>query len=370
MDNCADICWIMTKLQCKEIAALVGGDCLGDETRVIQSPAKIEDAGAHQISFLANPKYLVHLDQCRAGALIVDHRLELPIIPPKTTIIKVYDAYLSFGLVLQAFQNEPSYDAGIHPQSTVDPTASVGENVGIGPYSVISRNSNIGTGCRIASQVYVGSEVSIGENCILHPGVRILDGCRIGDRCVLYSNAVIGSDGFGYAPDKDLVYAKIPQTGIVVLGNDVEVGVNTTIDRATMGATTVGDGCKIDNLVHLAHNVELGPHTVIAAQTGISGSTKIGEKCVFGGQVGVAGHIQIAAGSQIGGQTGVTHTIEDANRKWNGTPIMPYMDNQRSNAIFRKLPQIESDLKAEIQALKAAYLDLAHELEKAKAQQA
>ena len=181
---------------------------------------------------------------------------------------------------------------------------------------------------------------------------------------------MIGSDGFGYAPDKDQVYAKIPQTGIVILGNDVEVGANATIDRATMGATSVGDGCKIDNLVHLAHNVELGAHSVIAAQTGISGSTKIGEKCVFGGQVGVAGHIQIAPGSQIGGQTGVTHTIDDANRKWNGTPIMPYMDNQRSNALFRKLPQIESELHAEIQTLKEAYLTLAKEFEKAKAQQA
>ncbi|MBM3446497.1 MAG: UDP-3-O-(3-hydroxymyristoyl)glucosamine N-acyltransferase [Bacteroidetes bacterium] len=360
----------MMELQCKEIAAMVGGVCLGDESRLIHSPAKIEDAGAHQISFLANPKYLVHLDQCRAGALIVDQHLELPFIPSQTTIIKVTDAYSSFGLILQAFQSEPVYHAGVHPQSTVDPTAVLGDNVGIGPYSVVSPKAQIGAGCRIASQVYLGSGVRIGENCILHPGVRILDGCQIGDRCVLYANAVIGSDGFGYAPDKDHVYAKIPQTGIVILGNDVEVGANATIDRATMGATTVGDGCKIDNLVHLAHNVELGAHSVIAAQTGISGSTKIGEKCVFGGQVGVAGHIQIAPGSQIGGQTGVTHTIEDANRKWNGTPIMPYMDNQRSNALFRKLPQLESDLLAEIQSLKEAYSSLAREFEKAKAQQA
>ncbi len=356
------------ELLCKEIANIVGGECLGDETRVIHSPAKIEDAGANQISFLANPKYLVHLDQCRAGALIVDHRLELPLIPVQTTIIKVSDAYSSFGLVLKAFQKEPVYHLGIHPQSTVDPSANLGVNVGIGPYSVISENSRIGAGCRIASQVYIGSRVSLGENCILHPGVRILDGCQIGDRCVLYANAVIGSDGFGYAPDKDYVYAKIPQTGIVILGNDVEVGANATIDRATMGATTVGDGCKIDNLVHLAHNVELGAHSVIAAQTGISGSTKIGEKCVFGGQVGVAGHLQIASGSQIGGQAGVTHTIEDANRKWNGTPIMSYMDNQRSNALFRKLPQIESELKVEIQTLKDAYINLVREFEKAKTQ--
>jgi UDP-3-O-[3-hydroxymyristoyl] glucosamine N-acyltransferase len=360
----------MMELQCKEIAAIVGGVCLGDESRVIHSPAKIEDAGAHQISFLANPKYLVHLDQCRAGALIVDHRLELPFIPTQTTIIKVSDAYSSFGLILQAFQSEPNYHTGIHPQSSVDPTADLGENVSIGPYAVVSPQVKIGAGCRIASQVYLGSGVRIGENCILHPGVRVLDGCQIGDRCILYANAVIGSDGFGYAPDKDHVYAKIPQTGIVILGNDVEVGANATIDRATMGATVVGDGCKIDNLVHLAHNVELGAHTVIAAQTGISGSTKIGEKCVFGGQVGVAGHIQIAPGSQIGGQTGVTHTIEDSNRKWNGTPIMPYMDNQRSNALFRKLPQLESDLLAEIQSLKVAYASLAREFEKTKAQQA
>lgn len=368
--NYADICQIMMELQCREIADLVGGDCLGDENRLIKGPAKIEDAEAHQISFLANPKYLTHLDQCRAGALIVDHRLELPFLPPQTTIIKVADAYSSFAQVLQAFQNESTYRSGIHSQSIVDSTAQIADNVGIGPFSVISANAIVGSGSRIASQVYVGHGVSIGAHCILHPGVRILDGCRIGDRCVLYANAVIGSDGFGYAPDKDQVYAKVPQTGIVVLGDDVEVGANATIDRATMGETTVGNGCKIDNLVHLAHNVELGAHTVIAAQTGISGSTKVGDKCVFGGQVGVAGHLQIASGSQIGGQTGVTRSIEEANRKWNGTPIMPYLDNQRSNALFRKLPQIESDLLSEIRVLKEICRDLTHELEKAKASQA
>jgi UDP-3-O-[3-hydroxymyristoyl] glucosamine N-acyltransferase len=367
--NYADICRDMTKLQCGEIAALIGGDCLGDEKRIIKSPAKIEEAEVHQISFLANPKYLIHLDQCRAGALIVDHHLELPFIPAQTTIIKVADAYSAFALVLQAFQKEPTYHPEVHSYSTVDSTAQIGEDVGVGPYSVISANVTIGGGSRIASQVYVGSGVSIGANCILHPGVRILDGCRIGDRCVLYANAVIGSDGFGYAPDKNQVYAKIPQTGIVILGNDVEVGANAAIDRATMGATIVGDGCKIDNLVHLAHNVELGAHTVVAAQTGISGSTKIGEKCVFGGQVGVAGHIQIAAGSQIGGQTGVTRSIEEANRKWNGTPIMPYMDNQRSNSLFRKLPLFEANLLAEINTLKETCMHLVQELEKAKASQ-
>jgi UDP-3-O-[3-hydroxymyristoyl] glucosamine N-acyltransferase len=185
-----------------------------------------------------------------------------------------------------------------------------------------------------------------------------MDECEIGDRCILYPNAVIGSDGFGYAPDKEQVYSKIPQTGKVILGHDVEVGANAAVDRATMGATVVGDGCKIDNMVHVAHNVEIGPHSVIAAQTGISGSTKIGEKCVFGGQVGVAGHLTVAPGTQVGGQTGITHSIEEPDRKWNGTPVMPYMDNQRSNALFRKLPQLENDFTQQIKKLQEALEEL------------
>jgi UDP-3-O-[3-hydroxymyristoyl] glucosamine N-acyltransferase len=178
-----------------------------------------------------------------------------------------------------------------------------------------------------------------------------MDDCEIGDRCVLYANAVVGSDGFGYAPNANQVYSKIPQVGRVVLGNDVEVGAHATIDRATMGATLVGNGTKIDNLVHLAHNVEIGEHTVIAAQTGISGSTRVGSRCVFGGQVGVAGHLTVAEGSQVGGQTGVTRSIDEPNRKWNGTPLMAYMDNQRSIAVFRRLPAMETDLRHQIEVL-------------------
>lgn len=345
------------KITCQKLADLVGGRLVGDPELEIAGPAKIEEAGPGEISFLANPKYLPFLAQCRAAVLVVDHEIDISSLG-HLSLIRVEDPYQAFGVILNAFVRERRYPAALHPQSCVDPEANLGQGVGIGAFSVVGRGAHIGDGTLIASQVYIAPHVRIGRDCILHPGVRVMDECEIGDRCILYPNAVIGSDGFGYAPDKEQVYSKIPQTGKVILGHDVEVGANAAVDRATMGATVVGDGCKIDNMVHVAHNVEIGPHSVLAAQTGISGSTKIGEKCVFGGQVGVAGHLTVAPGTQVGGQTGITHSIEEPDRKWNGTPVMPYMDNQRSNALFRKLPQLENDFTQQIKKLQEALEEL------------
>jgi UDP-3-O-[3-hydroxymyristoyl] glucosamine N-acyltransferase len=337
-------------LNCQELAALVQGELQGDPHRCIHGPAKIEEAGPDDVTFLANPKYLPYVESCRAGLLLVEKSLELPQLRD-TSVLRVSDPYRAFGLILQAFEQQRLYPAEIHPQSWVDPQAQLGEGVGVGAFATVGRGAVIGSGTRIAAHVYVGARVQIGKDCILHPGVRLMDDCEIGDRCVLYANAVVGSDGFGYAPNASMVYTKIPQVGRVILGNDVEIGAHATIDRATMGATKVGDGSKIDNLVHLAHNVEIGEHTVIAAQTGISGSTRVGDRCVFGGQVGVAGHLTIADGSQVGGQTGITRSISEPNRKWNGTPLMPYLDNQRSNAVFRRLPDLEIELRKQIKSL-------------------
>ncbi|MFM9142850.1 MAG: UDP-3-O-(3-hydroxymyristoyl)glucosamine N-acyltransferase [Bacteroidota bacterium] len=340
-------------LSCQELTTLVQGELQGDPLRCIQGPAKIEEAGPDEVTFLANPKYLPFVEACRAGLLLVEKSQELPQLH-HTSVLRVSDPYRAFGLILHAFEQQRLYPAEIHPQSWVDPQAHLGEGVGVGAFATVGRGAVVGSGTRIAAHVYVGARVQIGKDCILHPGVRLMDDCEIGDRCILYANAVVGSDGFGYAPNSSMVYTKIPQVGRVILGNDVEIGAHATIDRATMGATVVGHGSKIDNLVHLAHNVEIGEHTVIAAQTGISGSTKVGNRCVFGGQVGVAGHITIADGSQVGGQTGITRSINEPNRKWNGTPLMPYLDNQRSNAVFRRLPDLEADLRNQIKSLQEA----------------
>jgi len=342
-----DICAIFMKLSCQELTTLVEGVLQGDPHRSILGPAKIEEAGPNEVTFLANSKYLPYVDRCRAGLLLVESNQELPSLV-STSILRVADPYRAFGLILQAFEQQRLYSPGLHPQSWVDPEAVLGESVGVGAFATVGSGAVIGNGTRIAAHAYVGSRVKIGRDCILHPGVRLMDDCEIGDRCILYANAVVGSDGFGYAPNASQVYSKIPQVGRVILGNDVEVGAHATIDRATMGATVVGNGSKIDNLVHLAHNVEIGENTVIAAQTGVSGSTRVGARCVFGGQVGVAGHLTVAEGSQIGGQTGVTRSIVEPNRKWNGTPLMSYMDNQRSNAVFRRLPDLEADLRQQI----------------------
>jgi len=355
-----DICAIFMTLSCQELTTLVQGELQGDPHRIIQGPAKIEKAGPNEVTFLANPKYIAFVDRCRAGLLLVETNQELPSLGP-TAILRVKEPYQAFGVILKAFEQQRSYSTGLHPQCWVDPEAILGHEVGVGAFATVGRGAIIGDGTRIAAHVYVGPRAKIGRDCILHPGVRLMDDCEIGDRCVLYANAVVGSDGFGYAPDASQVYSKIPQVGRVVLGNDVEVGAHATIDRATMGSTVVGNGSKIDNLVHLAHNVEIGENTVIAAQTGVSGSTRVGNRCVFGGQVGVAGHLTVADGSQIGGQTGVTRSITEPNRKWNGTPLMTYMDNQRSNAVFRRLPDLEADLVQQI-------IKLQKEMEELKAQ--
>jgi UDP-3-O-[3-hydroxymyristoyl] glucosamine N-acyltransferase len=327
----------------RQIADLVEGRLIGDATVVATRLAKIEEAGQGSISFIANPKYLPYLNSTRASVLIVEKALALNghQVP---AIIEVDDPYSAFSKLLSLFNEQKHIQTGVEQPCFISPEAQLNPDCYVGAFSYISAGVRLGKDVKIMQQVFVGPNVKIGEGTILHPGVRVLHGCEIGAHCIIHSNVVIGSDGFGFAPQKDGHYEKIAQNGIVIIEDHVEIGANCAIDRATMSATVIRKGVKLDNLVHIAHNVEIGENTVIAAQTGVSGSTHIDKQCVVAGQVGFAGHVYVAPGSQIGGQTGVTRSIEEHNKKWNGTPVMKYMDSQRVNNLTRKLPEFEKRL--------------------------
>lgn len=324
----------------RQIAELVSGQLQGAADIVGSKLSKIEEAASGSISFIANPKYLHHLSSTKASILIVSKDVELNghAIP---AIIQVDDPYSAFTLLLNLFSKSTFSACGVEQPSFVASNVALPESSFVGAFSYISEDVVLGEGVKILQQVFIGKGVKIGANTILHPGVRILAGCEVGANCMLHANVVVGSDGFGFAPQKDGHYEKIAQNGQVIIEDDVEIGANCAIDRATMGATIIRKGVKLDNLVHIAHNVEIGENTVIAAQTGVSGSTRIDKQCVIAGQVGFAGHVYVAPGSQIGGQTGVTRSIEEPYKKWNGTPVMKYMDSQRTSNLIRRLPDFE-----------------------------
>lgn len=337
----------------RQIAELLAGQLVGSADVLVNKLANIEEAGAGCISFISNPKYLSHLKTTQASILIVSRDMELNghSIP---AIILVDDPYSAFSTLLQLYNKNQFAETGIEQPSFVHPNALIGNDCFIGAFAYVSEGVVLGLGTKIMQHVYLGKRVKIGAGTVLHSGVRVLNDCEIGDHCILHANAVIGSDGFGFAPQKDGRYQKIAQNGKVIIENHVEIGANCAIDRATMSATIIRSGVKLDNLVHIAHNVEIGEHTVIAAQTGVSGSTHIDKQCVIAGQVGFAGHVYVAPGSQIGGQTGVTRSLEEPGKKWNGTPVMRYMDSQRTNNVLRKLPAFEkriSDLEQVISGL-------------------
>ncbi|MBA4303347.1 MAG: UDP-3-O-(3-hydroxymyristoyl)glucosamine N-acyltransferase [Sphingobacteriaceae bacterium] len=324
----------------RQIADLVSGQLLGNPDVVVQRLAKIEEAGVGTISFISNPKYLHHLQSTEASVLIVSNHIELNghKVP---AVVVVDDPYSAFSKLLGLFNQATFTETGIEQPSFVANSAQLGQEVYVGAFAYIGENVVLGDGAKIMQQVYLGKNVKIGPGSILHPGVRVLHDCEIGAGCVIHANVVIGSDGFGFAPQKEGHYEKIAQNGKVIIEDNVEIGANCAIDRATMGATYIRKGVKLDNLVHIAHNVEVGENTVIAAQTGVSGSTRIDKQCVIAGQVGFAGHVYVAPGSQIGGQTGVTRSLNEPGQKWNGTPVMKYMDSQRTSNLIRKLPDFE-----------------------------
>ncbi|KGI60267.1 UDP-3-O-(3-hydroxymyristoyl)glucosamine N-acyltransferase [Prevotella sp. S7 MS 2] len=336
----------------QQIAQVVQGRVEGDENATVNTFAKIEEGTPGAISFLSNPKYTHYIYSTESSVVLVDESVELE-KPVKATLIRVKSAYESVAKLLQIYEASKPKKAGIDSLAFISPTAKIGKDVYIGAFSYIGDNANIGDGCQIYPNTVVGDNVTLGSECLLYPHVTIYQGCKIGNRVTLHAGSVIGSDGFGVAPNTD-GYSKIPQIGIVIIDDEVEIGANTCIDRSTMGATRIKKGVKLDNLVQIAHNTEIGENTVMSAQVGVAGSTKVGDWCMFGGQVGIAGHAKIGNKVFLGAQSGVPGNIKD-DCTLIGTPPMAPKAYFKSQAIFRKLPEMYkqlSTLQKELEELK------------------
>jgi len=331
----------------KQISEFLSGTIEGDENVTVSELSKIEDGKKGALCFLSNRKYEHYIYITNASVVIVGLDF-FPTQPVTCTLVKVQDPYSAFSVLLEKYNeamNEFSQRSGIEQPSFIHPSAKLGKNVFIGAFSYISENVEIGDNTKINQQVFIGPDTKIGSDNTLNPGVKIYNRSVIGNRVVIHSNTVIGSDGFGFAPQPDGTYSKIAQIGNVVIEDDVEIGANTAIDRATMGSTFIRKGVKLDNLIQIAHNVEIGENTVVAAQAGISGSSKIGQKAVIGGQVGVAGHLSLANGTQIGAQAGINFSITEENKQWHGSPAQPLRDWMRGSVLFRHLPEIEKRIR-------------------------
>ena len=328
-----------------QIALLINGQLQGDATVTVDGFGKIEEARSGQLSFLANPKYEEFLYTTQASIIIINEAQELK-APIAATLIRVADAYSAFAILLAKYQELKTQQlVGIQQPSFIAPTAIVGDNIFVGAFTYIGENCRIGTNVKLFPGVILGNNVTIGDNSIIHAGVKIYFDCVVGKNVTIHAGTVIGSDGFGYAPQADGILKKVPQIGNVVIKDFVEIGANATIDRATMGSTIIHEGVKLDNLIQIAHNVEIGDHTVIAALTGISGSTKVGKYVMMGGQVGTAGHIQIADGSKIAGKSGITKSIREPNKSFNGNPATDFSSSLRIQALTRNLPDLEKRVK-------------------------
>jgi UDP-3-O-[3-hydroxymyristoyl] glucosamine N-acyltransferase len=326
----------------QQIAGMLRGSISGDGSRKINMLAKIQEAKPGQIAFLSNPKYEHYLYTTLASAVIVKKDIELK-KEIDATLILVDDPYLSFTVLLEEYHKLTSFQkVGIEQPSYIAENAMVGNNIYRGAFSYIGNNTKIGDNVKIYPHAYVGDDVAIGDNCILQSGVKLYSGTRVGNNCTIHAGTVIGSDGFGFAPQADGTYKTIPQLGNVVIEDNVSIGSNTVIDCATLfgDATIIHKGVKLDNLIQIAHNVEIGQNTVIAAQTGISGSTKIGENCIIAGQVGIAGHLVVANKIGIGAQAGIGKSIDKEGAKIMGSPAFDVKSYYKSYAVFKKLPSL------------------------------
>ena len=321
-----------------QIADQLNGTIVGDRDVDIRMISKIEEGEKGSLTFLANPKYTEYIYSTNASATIVSNDFE-PTEKISTTLIKVKDPYSSFTNILELFNKQKIKKTGISSKSEVHESSSIPNSTYIGSFTTIGKNSVIGENCILEDQVFIGENVKIGKDCKVYPGTKILNDTIIGNNCIIHSSCSIGSDGFGFAPNDDGTYKKIPQTGNVVIGDNVEIGSNSTIDRATIGSTIINDGVKLDNQIQIAHNVEIGENTAIAAQSGIAGSTKIGKNCMIGGQVGIIGHLKIGDNVKIQAQAGVTSDVDD-NSRITGTPAISYMNYNKSYIHFKNLPEI------------------------------
>lgn len=338
------------KINADRIAQLINGKVEGNGSVEVSSFGKIEEAHDEQLTFFANPKYEEFLYTTNASVVILNDNYELK-QPVAATLIRVPDAYMAFANLLQKYQEIVKGQLkGIQQPSYIDPSAKLGENVFVGAFTYIGANVVVGNNVKLYPGVYIGDNVKIDDDSVLHPGVKIYFGCCIGNNVTIHAGTVIGGDGFGFAPKEDGSYNKVPQIGNVVIEDNVEIGCNSTIDRATVGSTIIHKGTKLDNLIQIAHNVEVGCNTVIAAQAGVSGSTKIGKNAMIGGQVGIVGHLQIEDGVKINAQSGVTKSIKEKNVAVTGSPAHDYTSALRSQALTRNLPQMEKRL-AELEKL-------------------
>jgi UDP-3-O-[3-hydroxymyristoyl] glucosamine N-acyltransferase len=328
-----------------QIALIINARIQGNPDAVVVSFGKIEEADHGQLAFLANPKYEEYLYKTRASVIILNETQELK-EPVNSTLLRVRDPYSAFATLLAKYQEVVSLQmTGIQEPSYIAKNAALGENIFIGAFAYIGENVKLGNNVKVYPNVYIGNNVQIGDNTILHPGVRIYHDCIVGKNVNIHAGTVIGSDGFGFAPQADGSFKKVPQIGNVIIENDVEIGANSTIDRATMGSTLIKAGAKLDNLIQVAHNVEVGNNTVIAAQAGVSGSTKIGNNVMIGGQAGIVGHIQIADNVKINAQSGVSKSIKAPNTAVTGSPAFDYTSALRSQAVTRNLPELEKRIK-------------------------
>ena len=335
-----------------QIAMIVNGKIEGNADAAVSSFGKIEEAKAGELAFLANPKYEEYLYSTQASIIIINESQELK-QPVSATLIKVADAYSAFATLLDKYQQMLRQQmTGIQQPVYIDASAKVGENVFIGAFAWLGEKVIIGDGAKIYPNVYLGDNVIVGKNSTIFPGVKIYHDCKIGNNVTIHAGTIIGSDGFGFAPQADGTFKKVPQIGNVVIEDGVEIGANTTIDRATIGSTLIKAGAKLDNLLQIAHNVEIGNNSVIAAQAGISGSTKIGNNVMIGGQVGIVGHLQIADGSKINAQSGVSKSIKTPNTAVTGSPAYDYTAALRSQVAARNLPELEKKVAAMEKMLK------------------
>lgn len=340
------------ELSAQQIASFLGGTVEGNPEVKVSNFSKIEEGRPGTLTFLANPKYEHYIYHTEASIVLVNNDFS-PTEQITATLIKVENAYAALAMLLNLVEQAKAKKAGISSTAFISASATVGEDCYVGNFAYIGENTKIGKNCQIYPHAYIGDGITLGDNCIVYPHATIYSGCQIGNNCILHAGSVIGSDGFGFAPEGE-DYKKIPQLGNVVLEDNVEIGANTTIDRAVMGSTIIHRGVKLDNLVQIAHNVEVGENTVMAAQVGIAGSVKIGSHCMFGGQAGLAGHIHVADRVKFGAQAGVISDVEEG-RTVLGAPAIDAKNFMRSSAIFNRLPEVYrtiGQLQREIEQLK------------------
>lgn len=343
------------EFQIKQIAEILGGKIQGDPSAKVNQLAKIQEANQGALCFLANSNYEKYLYSTNATAVLISKKF-VPQQPIKTNLIIVDDAYKAFAHLVEIIHNFTCKSKqGIEQMAFISKQAQIGKDVYVGSFAYISDNSKISDNVKIYPQVFVGEKVEIGEGTILYSGVKIYDGCKIGKNCIIHAGTVIGSDGFGFAPQTDGTFKKIQQLGNVIIEDDVEIGSNCTIDRAALGSTIIHKGAKLDNLIQIAHNVEIGQNTVMAAQAGVAGSSKIGDNCMIGGQAGIVGHINVAEKTIIGAQAGIISSIKTNNQTLLGSPAIDIKQYYRSYAVFRNLRELQqkiNELEKQMEDLK------------------